>query len=303
MIAILIATTARPTIVLALAEWLARQRRPADHIVFVSPATSDIPLPMTNSSADGPTKVVSLTSRRGLCSQRNVGVRHLCEAFGYDDDDIIVMIDDDFLPREDWLENLAGVMASHASCAGVTGVLLGDGAQMPRGIAVEVARHLLMKNVSLMSLGDWRRKPGPVANLYGCNMAVRAKYLKRLHFDERLPLYGWLEDSDFSAQLASFGPLLRSDRLVGVHLGTKSGRISGIRFGYSQVANNLYLMRKGTLSLNLGWKLAVRAFLGNMIRTFIGVHEIDYAGRFRGNVMALIDIVRFRSRPERILEL
>ena len=38
----------------------------------------------------------------------------------------------------------------------------------------------------------------------------------------------------------------RANVLRGVHLGNKRGRVSGLRFGYSQIANPIYLLQKGT---------------------------------------------------------
>jgi GT2 family glycosyltransferase len=65
-----------------------------------------------------------------------------------------------------------------------------------------------------------------------------------LHFDENLPLYGWLEDVDFCRRLAPYGRIVRNARTAGVHLGSNSGRTSGVCYGYSQIANPLYLWRK-----------------------------------------------------------
>src|SRR5262245_27468434 len=90
-------------------------------------------------------------------------------------------------------------------------------------------------------------------NAYGANMAVPLApiYAHSLRFDENLPLYGWLEDVDFSRQLAPYGCIVKNRRMVGVHLGVKIGRVSGFRFGYSQIANPLYLCRKGPTALIL----------------------------------------------------
>ena len=68
-----------------------------------------------------------------------------------------------------------------------------------------------------------------------------------VRFDENLPLYGWAEDVDFCRQLATYGRIVENARTTGVHLGSNSGRTSGVCFGYSQIANPLYLWRKGTL--------------------------------------------------------
>src|SRR5690606_30638203 len=99
---------------------------------------------------------------------------------------------------------------------------------------------------------------------YGCNMAFRRSAIEGVRFDERLPLYGWLEDVDFSAQAGRKGVLLKSETLVGVHLGVKGGRTSGVRFGYSQIVNPVYLLGKKTIGR--------RQAGANMLRTFAANH-------------------------------
>mgnify|MGYP000606119618 CR=1 FL=1 len=68
-----------------------------------------------------------------------------------------------------------------------------------------------------------------------------------LRFDERLPLYGWLEDLDYCRRMSPYGRIQRSSMLVGVHMGVKGGRQSGVRLGYSQVANPIYFVIKGSM--------------------------------------------------------
>jgi hypothetical protein len=105
--------------------------------------------------------------------------------------------------------------------------------------------------------GETPRIDSPIVNTqlcdtykgYGCNMAPRLVPLHRhsLRFDEDLPLYGWLDDVDLCRRLSAYGRIVKNWNMIGVHLGTKRGRTAGIRLGYSQIANPIYLRRKGTL--------------------------------------------------------
>ena len=82
---------------------------------------------------------------------------------------------------------------------------------------------------------------------YGCNMIARFSAMPDIRFDENLPLYGWLEDLDFSARLRTKGRVVEASRCVGVHLGVKNGRSPGRQIGYSHIANPLcHLARKGS---------------------------------------------------------
>ena len=79
----------------------------------------------------------------------------------------------------------------------------------------------------------------------GCNMAFRTKAVQHLRFDERLVLYGWLEDRDFRFEHGRDNVIL-TDFVWGV-TSAHDGAHSGLRFGYAQVVNPWYLMRKGTM--------------------------------------------------------
>ncbi len=145
----------------------------------------------------------------------------------------------------------------------------------------------------------------PIFNGYGCNMAVRWSDVagKDIWFDENLPLYSWAEDVDYSRHVARYGRVVKSSRLVGVHLGTKQGRTSGVRFGYSQVANQAYLFRKGVVSLKFATLFGLRNILANLRGAVVPESYIDRRGRLLGNWYGLVDLLRGRSSPRRILDL
>jgi hypothetical protein len=83
-----------------------------------------------------------------------------------------------------------------------------------------------------------------------------------------------------------------------------SGRISGTRFGFSQVMNPYYLFRKRELSfgtlLGFFW---MRSLLSNVFNGARRGMLYDYRGRLKGNLLAFMSIARGRVEPERITEL
>ena len=104
---------------------------------------------------------------------------------------------------------------------------------------------------------------------YGCNMAFRAAAIRGRRFDERLVLYGWLEDRDFGSALAKEGGrLVKLAAARGVHMGAKGGRVRGERLGYSQVVNPLYMNRKGTMTVPLVADQLTRNIGSNLIGSF-----------------------------------
>ena len=135
-------------------------------------------------------------------------------------------------------------------------------------------------------------------------MAVRLEQVRRhgLTFDETLPLYAWLEDVDFSRSIAAHGRIARAEWAYGVHLGVSGGRQSGQKLGYSQVANPIYLMGKGTCSWKKGLNHIARNVAANLYGAARGERVPDRAGRLYGNARALGDLFRRRLTPVRALD-
>lgn len=230
----------------------------------------------------------------GLCQQRNVILDQMTGT------EILVFFDDDFLPSNDYLAATEAAFDEQSDLAVATGVVLRDGIHGP-GIAFdEGLARLTEADPEAGKKGD-----APVFNAYGCNFAVRMSAAQRAgaRFDEELPLYCWLEDVDFSRQLAGEGAIRRLGSARGVHLGVKSGRTSGRRLGYSQMVNPIYLRRKGTCSTGLALRLMGQNLASNIVRSLAPEPYIDRAGRLRGNLVGILDLLRFTVRPSKALEL
>jgi len=256
---------------------------------------------------------VVLLVKPGLPRQRNA----ILDAAG--PADIVVFFDDDFLPHPHYLAAIAHHMAANPRIVVATGTVLADGISGP-GLSMADARAILARDNGTRDNGardngahdngahDRAADAGiaPVFNGYGCNMAVRLAPMRDhgLRFDERLSLYGWQEDVDLSRRLAAFGDIVRIGAARGVHLGVKSGRGSGIRLGYSQIANPIYLTakRRGypvTRAINhIGRNMAM-----NIVRSIWSESYIDRRGRLHGNIVAMRDLLTGRLAPDRILDL
>ena len=121
--------------------------------------------------------------------------------------------------------------------------------------------------------------------------------------DERLPLYAWYEDLDFTRLLGRHGEIRRLPAARGVHLGVKFGRGSGVRLGYSQVINPVYLGRKGTYPWNRALRSIARHCVMNLLRSPAPEPWVDRWGRFRGNLAGLADLLRGKADPMRVMRL
>ena len=279
-----IATTGRPSILRQVVDHLALQERQPDGIVVVGAAREDI------ASLDADDNGLDiLLSERGLCKQRNAALRHIGKG-----SDVVVFIDDDFVAARDFLRRVELLFRYRPEVVGATGILVADGAHTsPLEFDVAVQR--------LDVLGE---RPPPrlfeCRSLYGCNMAIRLSAAEGMRFDERLPLYGWQEDVDFTYQLGWRGTLVKTSELTGIHLGSRSGKTSGVRLGYSQVANIAYLLRKGTIHGTTGRTLMMRNVTANVVRSLWPEPDVDRRGRLTGNLLAARDVLRGRIDPERI---
>lgn len=290
MVVIGIATAGRrEQMPLTLAQ-LARQHQPPARVI-VCPAS---PADFDEAGAPPlPCPLVVVHGARGSCAQRNA-VLAAC-----DDADVVVFIDDDYYPAPDYVEQVQRLFAVRPEVVVATHHPVRDGAVGP-GIGHDTALAILAALPP--------QPEGAAAALrttyggYGCNMAVRLAPA-RAHgvlFDVNLPLYGWLEDIDFSRRMAAHGAIVDSPALRGVHLGSKRGRTSGLRFGYSQVANPVYLLRKGSMSASYALRHIAKNFAKNLARAAWPEPWVDRRGRLKGNLLAVGDLLRGRLDPGRI---
>ena len=287
-----IATSGRREVLAQTISILAEQTRLPDSLVICPVASDDVDnLALKNFPR--PTLVVS--GPVGLPAQRNKILSAATTA------DIIIFFDDDFFADAGYIENLENIFLARPDVIAATGVLLADGAQGP-GFSVEQGLRIIRGAPKSCSPASQFIE---CYGTYGCNMAFRLKTIigHDILFDENLPLYGWQEDIDFSQRVLPYGRIVKSAALRGVHLGIKLGRTSGVRFGYSQIANPIYLIRKGSMPWRHANKLMSRNIAANLARSFYPEPWIDRRGRLKGNILALVDMVIGRISPGRILQL
>ncbi|MBR0679051.1 glycosyltransferase family 2 protein [Roseomonas eburnea] len=287
-IALGIPTSGRAPILLETLNDLAMQTRQPERIIVCCARPED--------AGHAPRQlphVEFVQSEPGLTRQRNRIIDH---ARGCD---LLVFLDDDFLMRRDYLAAMENLFGADPEVVAATGVVLSDGATTP-GLTVADGRRILAED---HFAGD-PHATSPIANAYGCNMALRLATVERhrLRFDERLPLYGWQEDAEFCCRLGAHGKVLRLDGARGVHLGTKGGRTAGVRLGYSQVVNPLYVARRvPAYTIRRAISQTARNIAANLVRVLWPEPWVDRRGRLRGNMVGLLDVMRGRAFPERML--
>lgn len=288
-LAVAIATVGRADLLRRTLRHTLHQSRPPDRMLIVGASEADV----AGLAQVYPAAEILLTGR-GLPRQRNAALDALAG-----DCDAVVFFDDDFVPSTRFLAQTEALLSAHPDIVVLTGRLLDDGINKA-GISLEDAAARVRAH------DEAPQQPNSflsTTHAYGCNMVLRISAAKHLRFDERLPLYAWQEDRDISARFARYGRVTRATVLTGVHMGAKSGRQSGLRLGYSQIANPLYLVRKKTMPAHRAIALAGKNLLANTVRSLAPEPWVDRPGRLRGNLLALWDALRGRADPERILSL
>ncbi len=283
-VAVILASAGRPAL---LAETIADLGRQTTQHKLVVSVPDDSSLP-PGGVPDGSTVVYA----RGLTAQRNAGLAVVPDA------EFVFFFDDDAVVREDYLAHGVAFFKRHPEVVGITGRVLLDGAtgdEVPRS----AAESALTKSSQVRPSRRWARS----RELYGCNFAYRPAMAGGEMFDSRLPLYSWLEDHDFARRLMRHGELAKVEDCVIVHRGVKSGgRVAHTRLGYSQMMNPLYLHHVGSFPAWLAFREIVPRCGKNLVLSVAGPESDWRRKRLKGNAIALLDALRHRYTPERMLE-
>jgi hypothetical protein len=285
----IIATMGRASIVSQLLAQLERQSTLPAGIILSASQPSDIP-DLTNHI-----KTEVTFGSPGLAAQRNRALKKLPPEAQF-----VVFFDDDFIPSIFWIERLQQFFAHYTQAVAMTGHVIADGVRSG-GIKWSEGLSIVEQADKTAATFDMD-KHAVHANRspYGCNMAYRLDAIRNQTFDERLVHYGWLEDLDFGFRTANRNrDAFWTDAVWGVHLGVKVARRSDLSFGYSQVVNPWYLLRKGAMTSVATMALITRGIAKNTVKLAIGDPHFDRFDRIKGNAIGVADIVRGRWRPER----
>lgn len=280
-----IATKGRSTVLKSTLDQVRCQTRRPDRVIVCGTSEADL------ESVANESWLECITAPAGLPIQRNAILRLA------GDGDIVLFLDDDFLMAADYVEMTARAFETHPGLVATTGDPIADGARGP-GYTTEQALALIRDDT-----GPRNHVVQAAPHGYGCNMAIRVSTARAnaVKFDERLPLYAWSEDVDYTHRLGRHGAIAKVLGARGVHLGTKQGRTSGRRLGYSQVANPIYLYFKGSYSMGRATRSVLRNLAMNAAKSMRPEPFIDRRGRLLGNALAFRDMLTGKLAPERIL--
>ncbi|MHB2206088.1 glycosyltransferase family 2 protein [Methylobacterium sp. CM6257] len=287
-VAIVIASKGRPHTLSQWRELLEDQTIKPSSVVYSVSHDRDLP----EENRLFPSHVI-VKGAAGASRQRNRGIEAVLH-----DCDLLAFFDDDYIPATNCIENIAEFMHRNPDVAGANGLLLRDGINS-EAVDFEDAKAILKDYIEGQP-DDFSIKKDLVG-LYGCNMVFRASAIGNIRFDEKLPLYSWQEDIDFAVQVGRNGRTVATNSFAGIHQGIKSSRTSGKQLGYSQIANPIYLIRKGTMPATFGVRLMIKNVISNHVKLFKPERWVDRRGRTVGNWLAIRDLLTNRLDPEKIL--
>ena len=288
---VIIASTNRPLILKEAIDSLLEQTFQPIEIVVSVIKEEDFP----NPEKEFPPNVRRVISPPGLTTQRNFGFNSLTQKT-----DFVSYIDDDVILHQDYLKNLSEIFDQREKVVCVMGHLLANG-----GITLEDAKILCqsppenpnyLKEKYYATAANWGK-------LYGCNMSFKWEFLEQEKFDERLPLYSEMEDTDMGTRARRAGEVGYYFACVAVHLRIDSGRINYRKHGFSQIMNYYYLGCKGTIpqeGINL---YIIKKILVNLILSLNFKQTRKRIGLLYGNIYATYNILRGNIMPELILKI
>jgi glycosyltransferase involved in cell wall biosynthesis len=251
-----------------------------DQIIVSATQTSDVPEDL----APDP-RVKIMYGSVGSCKQRNRAIDALDPQT-----QIVCLLDDDVELCQNYFTIVKRFFADRPDVIGFCGSICTTHTMTRRQ-----ARDFLRDQQP-----DDRFLEGPMR--LGCAMNLRRSVLDKVRFDERLALYGRLEDADFSAHCVPLGKQGTYMACGVAHLMDIKSRLPGKPYGFCQIMNPFYLWRKGSIPkltevLRSHWFVA---FASNGWGVLTRKKNRDYWGRLRGNFLALFMILRGRVEPEYI---
>ena len=235
---------------------------------------------------------VILAAKKGSAPQRNACLDKVTTPY-------ILFLDDDVVLAANYIASMEAQFEQRPDIALADGEMAADGAHTDTGYSHDEGRKIL---AAYKPMGQ----VAPLSSATGCCF-VRTAIARAVRFDERLSLYGYLEDLDFSTRAKKLAGIVRNGGTALVHLGVPAGRTSGLRLGYSQIVNPIYLRKKsgvpglGRLLVHFWLRFVVSNLLHSVVRK--SNSRQDRPGRLRGNLLAFADLFRGRIDPERILSL
>jgi glycosyltransferase involved in cell wall biosynthesis len=278
---VIIASRGRPLVLKATLESIWKQSIQPDEIIISIVNDVDICPTIKNTTSQ------VIYSSPGLCAQRNIGMQFLDKRCA-----LVSFLDDDLELGADYFKEIKSFFAQCNNAVGLNGNILVEGCSR---LEAQDAFQKISSDYKAM-------KENLIESLYGCNMHYRRESIGQELFDERLSLYGWLEDFDFSTRVGQKGGLYWIPRAMLCHLKEPTGRMNNRKFGFAQIMNPFYLYKKNVIRIS---ELIRYHLLPCAISNALKIATGSNVGkeRFYGNLRAYRLILSGHCSPEEVAKL
>jgi len=229
-------------------------------------------------------------SQPSTCVQRNIGFNFL------ENEEHIMFLDDDNIFYEDAFYKMQIFIKSYKNFVGVA---FNQIYNYQYNFLDKLKKNFIFNNIGIYSSENggfsesgWQskfinfNKNSIVQWLPTRAVIYKSDEIKNLRFDNKLGVYGYLEDLDFSLQLKRKGNLMVCGEAKYTH--DQSINRSGFKFGKKEVKNRYYIVKKHNLNKNLFFITLLARIILTFSKAIIG--DLNSIKRALGNIIGICTI-------------
>jgi GT2 family glycosyltransferase len=231
-----------------------------------------------------------IDSEPSTCIQRNVGLKLI------DKNEYIMFLDDDNIFYPDALSKMHYFLNNNKDFIGVA---FNQIFNEKKNILDNLKKSYISNKLGIyssrlggFSLSGWQSKFINFTNnaivewLPTRAVIYRSNKINNIRFDEKLGIYGYLEDLDFSLELKKGGNLMVCSDAKYTH--DQSITRPGFQFGKKEVRNRYYIVKKHHLKKNLFFLTLIFRMVLTLKDGILG--DINSFKKLAGNLVALFSI-------------
>ena len=229
-------------------------------------------------------------SKPSTCIQRNIGLNFL------EDEEYIMFLDDDNIFYEDAFNKMKIFLRTHKNFVGVS---FNQIYNYKSSFLDKLKKNFIFNKIGIYSSKNGGfSKSGWQSRFINFDMnsivewlptravIYRSSEIKKIRFNEKLGVYGYLEDLDFSLELKKKGNLMVCSEAKYTH--DQSINRSGFEFGKKEVKNRYYIVKKYNLSKFLFFITLSLRIIMTFSKAIIG--DLNATKRILGNIIGICTI-------------
>jgi hypothetical protein len=229
-------------------------------------------------------------SQPSTCIQRNIGFNFL------ENEEYIMFLDDDNIFYTDAFYKMQIFLKSYNNFVGVA---FNQIYNYKYNFLDKIKKNFIFNNTGIynsenggFAKSGWQskfinfNKDSIVQWLPTRAVIYKSNEIKNIRFDNKLGVYGYLEDLDFSLELKKKGNLMVCSEAKYTH--DQSINRSEFKFGKKEVKNRYYILKKHNLNRNLFFITLLARILLTFCKAMIG--DLGSLKRVLGNIIGICTI-------------